>query len=167
MINIFGEEELRPLVRFQKVIPGYYVSKDGRIYSSKSNKFLRPRKKYNANHHCEKRLKELAFNVIAPKDLITDYKFSDRSGKFKTVIELYISNHRATAETWMPIDKFPPDSLKDTWNDVPEAWRQWVRDTALIDHIDDDPSNNHVDNLRWIIPKDNQADRKKHYYGTN
>jgi len=160
MKNIFDEEEFKPLMRFQKVVPGYFVTKDGRVFSLKSNKFLRPRKKYTANHHSEKRLKELAFNVSAPKELITEYNFSDKSGRLNNSIELYISNHRATAEAWMSIDDFPPPQLKECWDVLPEEAKQWVRDTAIVDHKDDDPSNNHVDNLQWVIPKDNNPYRK-------
>ena len=46
------------------------------------------------------------------------------------------------------------------WKDLPEEAKQWVRDTALIDHIDDDPTNNHLDNLRWATPKQNERNRK-------
>ena len=60
----------------------------------------------------------------------------------------------------MPIDEFPPEQLRNCWKDLPEEAKQWVRDTALIDHIDDDPTNNHLDNLRWATPKQNERNRK-------
>ena len=43
---------------------------------------------------------------------------------------------------------------------IPEPVKQWVRDTAIVDHKDDDPRNNHVSNLRWVTPKQNQPHRK-------
>ena len=29
MITLFGDEEFKPVIRFGKVLPDYYVSKDG------------------------------------------------------------------------------------------------------------------------------------------
>ena len=163
MNTIFGDEnqEFKPLKRFRVTLPGYFVNKEGEIYSQKSGKFLRSRKKYTANHGAPKRLKEVAYNVCISKDLMSDYKYSDRSGSKKESRELYISKHRATAEAWMPIDENPPEQLKECWDSLPEEAKQWVRDTALVDHKDDNPENNHVDNLQWVVPKDNQKYRKQ------
>ena len=40
-----------------------------------------------------------------------------------------------------------------------------IRETAIIDHIDDDTMNNHVDNLQWSTPVKNQKHRKKQRNG--
>ena len=37
-----------------------------------------------------------------------------------------------------------------------------MRESAIIDHIDSDTRNNHVDNLRWTTPKGNSPHRKKY-----
>ena len=62
-------------------------------------------------------------------------------------------------ETYNSIDDNPPIPRED-WEKCPESAKQWIRDTALVDHIDDNPGNNNLDNLRWVIPKDNQKYRK-------
>lgn len=154
MINVFGETEFQELVRFGKVISGYYISKDGSGIIGKKGKYLSSWINSHGYPTC---------SISIKSDFFSDYQYktrTDRSGN-QTTISLKIPLHRAVMETWKPIDCDPPKQLVDTWNDVPEEWRQWVRDTALVDHIDDDRTNNHVDNLRWEIPKNNEPNRKK------
>ena len=57
-----------------------------------------------------------------------------------------------------PIDEFPPAVLADDWDKGPESFKQWVRDTAIIDHFDDNPENNRVENL---TPVENSHHSKK------
>ena len=61
------------------------------------------------------------------------------------------------------VDEYPPESLKGVWSTLPEEAKQWVRDTVVIDHIDADPSNNTLDNLRYVTPKENNAQRKSQF----
>ena len=39
MINIFGEEEFKPIKKFGIEVPDYFVSKDGRVLSTKTSKW--------------------------------------------------------------------------------------------------------------------------------
>ena len=160
MNTIFGNQEFKPLMRFQTLVPGYYISEKCDMYSAKSRKIIKARKKFSFNRDAPPRLKEMAYNVSIPKDLLDDYDYSTR-GRMSKSRELYISAHRAVMETWKPIDEFPPIPKED-WDKCPESAKQWIRDTAFVDHIDDDPSNNNLNNLQWVIPKDNQPHRKKH-----
>ena len=45
---------------------------------------------------------------------------------------------------------------------IPENYKKWVEDTAVADHIDGDITNNHMTNIRWVIPKDNEPNRKNY-----
>ena len=63
-------------------------------------------------------------------------------------------------ETWRPIDEYPPEMVAECWEETPEPAKEWIRRTAYVDHIDDDPANNNVDNLRWVMPIENQSFRK-------
>jgi len=157
MINVFGEEKFKPLVRYNKIISFIQIGKDGRVYSERSRKFLKLSADYSKRSG---RLEALRFSTVVDASIFDDYEYAkiDENTQFS---RLTFRVHKAVMDTWRPIDEYPPDQLKDTWNQVPEEWRQWVRDTAYIDHIDDDPTNNHVDNLRWVTPKENCIYRKK------
>ena len=155
MINLLGNEEFKPLVKNGTVIPNYYISEDGRIANLRTNKLMKVRNIYSKR---SSRLEAQFLSLTVPNTLFDDYQYSQKN---KNTVAFSVSVHRAVMETWRPIDKYPPTSLKDSWNDVPEEWRQWVRDTALVDHIDDDPTNNHVNNLRWVTPRENSHYIKK------
>jgi len=161
MMNIFGEIEFKPLVRFGKTIAGYYVAKDGSGILGKKGKYLsvwNDTKGYPTS------------SVTIPSDFFPDYRYKTKeNGKN---ISLKINLHRAVMETWNPIDSNPPESLMEEWNQVitsemvgqpriPENYKKWVEDTAFVDHVDRDITNNSMDNLRWVIPKDNESNRKQ------
>ena len=74
-----------------------------------------------------------------------------------------ISCHTMVMDTYAPLYDNPPEGI---------VWEEWeiVRDlptvydhiskTIVIDHIDDDPANNHLDNLRRVTSWDNHYIRK-------
>ncbi|QJT70160.1 hypothetical protein SynMITS9220M01_147 [Synechococcus phage SynMITS9220M01] len=176
MINIFGEEEFKPIVRYCKEIPEYLVSKDAKVFSEKTNKFRSPSSVWRYSASGEKTLVKLKVDFDIPSGYYSDYSFRKRRETDSNEL-ISIALHRVVMETWRPIDEYPPEQLEEEWFEVitpdmvgqpriPPNTRQWVRDTALVDHKDDDPSNNHVDNLRWVIPKDNEPNRKKHDQGS-
>lgn len=152
--------DFKPVVRYEKEIPGYYCNTEGKIWSSKCNRFLSPKSKYSARIEKEGlRFRCYSYILQIPKNLYTDYDHRARGKKYSPAIS--IDAHRAVMETWRPIDKFPPKEVAECWDQIPEPAKEWIRRTAYVDHIDDDPANNHVDNLRWVMPIDNQSDRKK------
>lgn len=148
--------DFRPVIRYEKEIPYYYCNIEAKIWSAKSGKFLTPKVKIDKS--CN-RLKCHSYNLAIPKNHYEDYDHrANGRGKAPAIS---VDAHRAVMETWRPIDKFPPDLLVDCWNDIPEPAKHWIRRTAYVDHIDCNPANNHVDNLRWVMPIENEATRKK------
>tara|TARA_X000000368_G_C22533151_1_gene494441 strand:+ start:30 stop:488 length:459 start_codon:yes stop_codon:yes gene_type:complete len=135
ILNIFGEEEFRTIHRSGKMVENYFVSKSGDVYSGKTKKLRKQSKRGNPNNYGN------VYNNVPIRD-------------FDGTI-LNCSIHRAVMETWKPIDEYPPDQLKDDWDKAPESFKQWVRDSAFVDHIDGDKENNHVNNLRWVTPRQN------------
>lgn len=154
-------QDYKPLVRFGTVIPGYFVSKTGEIYSEKTNRFLSSHIHTVPKVDGTRRVKEVLYSLSIERGLIEGYNHTRKDRV--NCAKLLVPAHRAVAESWTPIDEYPPEELANTWNDVPEEWRQWVRDTALVDHKDDDPTNNSKDNLQWKTPLQNQPYRKKQY----
>ena len=160
MLTIFGENEFKPLIRYRTEIPGQLIAEDGRIFSVQTQKFRSPFKSWTYSATGEKTIRCLSVTCNIPAGYFPDYTFRKKN-ESDNHERINIAVHRAVMETWRPIDDYPPIPKED-WDMCPESAKQWIRDTAFVDHIDDDPTNNHVDNLRWVVPKENQAHRKKH-----
>ena len=158
-MNIFGEEDFKPVIRFGKVLPDYYASKDGRVWSEKRHKFMTSFAQYYKKYSGEKKLSLMRFAFTIPDNLYEDHKHRKTSTS-RNVCKIDVSAHRVVAETWMPIDEYPPIPKED-WNKCPESAKQFMRDSAIIDHIDNNPRNNDISNLQWVTPKENEFNRKK------
>ena len=67
-------------------------------------------------------------------------------------------------DTWKPLYDNPPENIIwEEWekvrDDLPNVYDH-ISKTVVIDHIDDDPMNNHLDNLRRTTSWDNNHHRK-------
>ena len=154
-MTIFGENNFLPLPKFGKEIPNYAINDKGDVIHTGKQKIRKPVKRVDGYYQvC----------VSVPVNLFDDYEYfmSEDSRNTRT---LNIHVHKAVAEAHKPIDKNPPKQLADTWNDVPEEWRQWVRETDQVDHVDDDKTNNHVSNLEYRSPRSNNIHRKEKELG--
>tara|TARA_Y100000004_G_scaffold33521_1_gene35615 strand:- start:297 stop:872 length:576 start_codon:yes stop_codon:yes gene_type:complete len=172
MITVFGEQKFRPCIKYQTIIPGYFVSRIGEVYSSHSNKLLSPGPSYRGkdNQNLGKYTVSLAFPKGLFDDIRDGYEYNTSGSSTDKVS---CSVHQLVAQAWLPLDENPPASLADDWNRVitpdmvgqplmGENMKQWVRDTAVVDHIDDNPANNVVENLRWVTPIENSNHLKEH-----
>ena len=151
MIDIFGNEsELKQVVRFGVELPGYYATKSGKIFSTKTNRFI---SLFEGKHGY------LRCSLSLPIDTFDDHSYFKANFKRMT-FNLQQEVHRLIAETFIPIDDNPPIPIED-WNKTPETAKQFIRESANVDHIIPDLSNNSVSNLRWVTPKQNNSHRKK------
>ncbi len=170
--DIFTKDDnWKPVVRFGKVVEGYEVNKlTGDIYSTKTHRMLRGHVAYETRADGSKRPKEVMYSLSIKTGYYED--FTHRRADRVNCAKLPLSGHRAVAETFIPIDENPPEELADDWNRIitpdmvgqplmQENMKQWVRDTAYIDHRDDDPTNNCWTNLNWTTPKKNNNRRKQ------
>ena len=181
---MFGEEdEFRPIKKYGIEVPYYFVSKDGRILSTRTSKWkiLNPTYDTIENGYKVPRLVGLRVNKQENPELFEDYDYSKCESQQKLRLDptsryykrltkdpnkatIQVKYHRAVMEAWKPIDDYPPIPKED-WDGCPESAKQFIRDAAVIDHIDSDTRNNHVDNLKWTTPKDNNSARKKYKDG--
>tara|TARA_B100000427_G_scaffold192175_1_gene159790 strand:+ start:234 stop:752 length:519 start_codon:yes stop_codon:yes gene_type:complete len=165
MNTLFGVELWRPITKYGIIIPHYFVSYDGRVFSTrtKKHKILNP--KYDTKDSRSKYLmpRHVGCRVDRSKspELFAEYNYHNTNPSTKNVnlISINVLIHRAVMEAWKPIDKFPPIPKED-WDICPESAKQFIKESAIIDHIDGDTRNNHGDNLRWITPKQNHYCRK-------
>lgn len=163
---------LKPVIIHGKEISGYFVSECGKVFTSYSlqkhpitKKFCKmsSEKLIELSPSLKNGYKRLSFTV--PKeDFIEEYSYSSRSSNSKNVrIDQYI--HSVVIKTFRPIDSFPPEQLKNVWNDLPDVAKEWIRDTVIINHKDHDPLNNHITNLEYVTPKQNTRKAVKFYNG--
>ena len=168
---IFNDIEFKPLIHKRRVIPDYYVSMCAKILSNKQTKIKGIPKllDYTRKQLVEERgvngryARTLAVNLSVPVGFFPEYDYvasTNGRGQVSTKhSKINVRYHRAVMETWRPIDEFPPIPKED-WDKTPESAKQFIRDSAYVDHIDADTSNNHVDNLRWVTPLENSNHRK-------
>ena len=151
MIDVFGNDvDVKQVVRFGVELPGYYATKSGKIFSTKTNRFI---SLFEGKHGY------LRCSLSLPIDTFDDHSYFKANFKRMT-FNLQQEVHRLIAETFIPIDDNPPIPIED-WDKTPETAKQFIRESANVDHIIPDLSNNSVSNLRWVTPKQNNPHRKK------
>ena len=76
-----------------------------------------------------------------------------------------MSIHKLVANTHMSVDDFPPERISDDYNALPESVKQWIRETVVINHINHDPTDNRVENLEYVTPRENCHKAVEQYGG--
>jgi len=76
---------------------------------------------------------------------------------------LKIPAHKAVIETFRPIK----DNLPSPWDEVKEHLTEEcfkvLQRLYTVDHIDDDPTNNHLNNLQYVTAEQNNHRNKPNY----
>ena len=174
---IFDDIEFKPLMHKLRHVPDYYISEDAKILSTKRIKgkgvpklmdFKRKQRLDHPDRGAGKQtyMRPMAVNlsVDVSQGLFPEYDYvmsTNGQGQVsKKHCKVNVRYHRAVLESWKPIDKYPPIPKED-WDKTPETAKQFIRDSAYVDHIDGDTSNNHISNLRWVTPLQNSNYRKK------
>ena len=170
------KEEWRTVVVNGKEHPWYSVSNLGNVRShlQRKGRKWRVTESYNSNYHKNLSLtrsknrngslSKMRVNFHFPKDFFEDYQYQESPGN-SCNIQKNCTVHDLVMEAFRPMDEYPPDRLKDCWNDIPKDAKTWIKETVTIDHIDHDPSNNRLDNLRYVTQRENTRAAVKHYGG--
>jgi len=111
--------------------------------------------------------KEVRPTFYFPKNFFENYDYASPKGTSSSKCCRRLSIHQIVMETFKPIDKYPPEKLKDCWDDIPEIARYWIKESIVINHIDHDPTNNHVDNLEYTTQRGNAHAAIKFYGGNH
>lgn len=127
-----------PVIHKSKVVPGYYISENGDLYSTKRNVLSKLKVQPGDKHN------------PYPKYRITV------DGKSTSVMA-----HRLVCETFH--NKPIPDILtEEEWNKIPQkiSRKLFKYFTTIVDyqvnHIDHNVNNFRSTNLEWVTPAQNQ-----------
>lgn len=150
------EEEIwKPAVKFGVVIPNYFISNLGRL-KDQTGKVLK-----NNEEYCKigGPGPKTTAGIKIPKNL-----FKHRQDEGIGFVNIRIVIHRLVIETFKPLDEYPPIP-KHEWDTLPESAKQIIRSCCIVDHIDNNPFNNRIENLRWCTPLENNPTNKKKMFG--
>ena len=185
-VTINGEEA-RPFIIDGVVVDGYWITATGKGYSSLKRvrnpgvysgfrtvitpgyyKELKPELKTTS---IAKRLKDTKGVHTSSTFVVTlteeaskklDYTYAKRRSKYG---KKNISVHQLVMAAFRPIDQYPPEMLKNVWHTLPDEAKEWVRQTVIINHINHDSTDNNVENLEYLTPRENSRKATEHYGG--
>lgn len=128
-------KNLKPVIYQGRIIDGYFISTHGIIYSNKSGKLKRK------SIHQYKNTKSLQY----PHTILTENNKS-----------ITVRIHRVLGEVFL---KFPrPKHIPyKIWLKTSIIVKRELQKSYIIDHIDNDPSNYRLSNLRWVSTKENST----------
>jgi len=128
-------QDLKPLRHQGRIINGYFVSLDGKIYSNKRGKLK------------EKKLQQYK----EPKALQYPHTTVWENGK-----SICVRIHRALGEAFLPFPR-PKEIPYKIWLKTSIIVKRLLQQNYIIDHIDNDPLNYRLSNLRWASTKENSV----------
>lgn len=135
---------MKPIIWQGKKLTNYLIKEDGSIFNVKSNRWLKSKAPDSHGY--------MRYGILVPLNFYEDYDYKiSTPGKTRCVT---IRTHKALMNTFRPVDDYPPIS-QDDWNRCPESAKQWIRDTVYIDHINGVRTDNRLENLRYVFPRQN------------
>jgi len=171
-------EETRPVVIDGVVVPGYFVSNTGSVYSAwrmsrergrirgkiidtSRLKLLKPEIQKDRDTGA---IKCLRVNLVFEDGLFPDdYKYTHSNKSTKRQRKKGV--HQLVMMAFRPVDLYPPEQIAPYWETSPEPIKQWIRDTVVVNHINHDPFVNALWNLEYTTPKGNSRKAVEYYDG--
>ena len=146
--------EFRPIRKYRITIPDYFVSKCGKVWSDKQQKYLSVYPNYRGKKSDGYPPKCYEFSMTTEGKPFWDSGHKHKpKRKGSNVIEFRHKLHQAVKEAWEPYEDYVNTLSR-------EELIELALESMLIDHKDDDVSNNHLDNLQYSTPLQNASHRK-------
>ena len=163
-MNIDGKDiVMKPAICYDKEYDKWLVSECGKVWSFKKNRLLAGQFYYGYKKNDGKRLSGVKFTMKLDEE---DWWGDGSGGILYPPMRQWtrlIHAHKIVMDTWAPLYDNPPEGIVwEEWEkvrDLPSVYNH-ISKTICIDHIDDNPTNNHLDNLRRVTIWANQNTRK-------
>ena len=164
IMNMNGKDiEMKPAICYGKEIDKWLVSRCGKVWSTAQgqNKFLSGQKMYSFTKE-GKHLDSIQMSIKTRAGFWEDGSGNSHES-YGDWIHRDISVHKIVMDTWAPLYDNPPEGV--SW----EFWKigrkypdnlTFYSESVVIDHIDNDPTNNHCDNLKRTTNMKNNPHRK-------
>ena len=138
MSTMIDSEECKPLIIKGSVIPYYFVTPNGEIWSCKTGKYKKMTPAYSSGYaKTQLRINGKAFPIYF---------------------------HKVVCETLVPF-KRPKEISKKDWDVTPESVKQHMKNLYFVNHIDHNRANFHPSNLEWVTSQENAQAYQKHSKG--
>ena len=166
IMNIDGKDiEMKPAICYSKVFDKWLVSECGKVWSLQKDRLLSGGESWRQMSRGTKVLNHVNLMICTEEDFWKDGSGAIRKdySNLKNKKSRPIKYHKVIMDTWAPLYDNPPEGIVwEEWEivrDLPTVYNH-ISKTVVIDHIDDDPTNNHLDNLRRVTSWDNNFHRK-------
>tara|TARA_B100001094_G_C17955217_1_gene682623 strand:+ start:115 stop:807 length:693 start_codon:yes stop_codon:yes gene_type:complete len=141
-LEFIEDEVWKPIITDRYDASEYQISQYGNVLGKRGQKL----KWWKSNGYMKLSLH------LKPSDFTSD--FIPQSQDIQTDRRNQnIAVHRIVAELFLP--KPVPLRFSQLWPTLDKKQRDWIQSVYIVDHIDNDRSNPHVDNLRWVTTREN------------
>ena len=143
--------EFRPVRKHYRVIPDYYVSKCAKVWNSKRKRYVKPYASYRTKKSDGSPPKCMEFSMMVDETVFDDCKYVSKRKDGR--LELKIKLHLAVKDAWEPYEDYLNTLSK-------EELIELAKKTMLVDHVNDNPLDNSLENLNYSDPWNNSNHRK-------
>ena len=160
-LNIDGKDiEMKPAICFDKEYDRWLVSRCGKVWSVRRNKLIEGHISYSYNVD-SKVINKIDYSIMTEPDWWGDGSGACHHSGYQW--RRAIGAHKMIMDTWAPLYDNPPEGVSwEFWEigrEYPDNLK-FYSESVVIDHIDDDPTNNNLNNLKRTTNMKNNPHRK-------